>query len=406
MKLATNCIVATLSASAAVLLTTLLTAGPLDPPPGPVASSYKTLADIEPRTPISAATTPGDADSLFKITQPGSYYLTGNITGVPSKHGIEIVASGVTLDLEGFDMAGVPGMGSFDGVSVTASGLRSITVLNGSIRNWADKGVDYGLNAIDSTIRDIRVGGNGGHGLRVADGGRIIGCTAYDNAGDGLVALGSGCTITDCTAHNNGGSGVSEAVASTITNVTVYANHLDGMFVRSFCTVTACTARFNGVDGISVGQGSLVTACVASNNGFNGIIAISDGGTISNCTANSNARDGVLVDVNCAVTGNLCVLNGSASGSGLRTGGIHATGSGNRIEGNNCVSNDRGIDIEAAGNVIVRNTCRGNNQNWVIVANNIFGPIVDRTSPGSPAVSGSSAASTLATTDPNANFSY
>src|SRR5881392_43776 len=98
-----------------ILAAAVLHAGPLNPPAGPVASSYKTLTEVEPRTAISAANTPGDSDSLFKITQPGSYYLTGNIQGVSGKHGVEIAASGVTLDLNGFDLLGAPG--SLDGVS-------------------------------------------------------------------------------------------------------------------------------------------------------------------------------------------------------------------------------------------------------------------------------------------------
>lgn len=59
-------------------------AGDLNPPAGPVSPTHKTLTEIEPRTAISMANTPGDADSLFKITQPGSYYLTGNITASPA----------------------------------------------------------------------------------------------------------------------------------------------------------------------------------------------------------------------------------------------------------------------------------------------------------------------------------
>ncbi|HYD01608.1 MAG TPA: hypothetical protein VEB22_10315, partial [Phycisphaerales bacterium] len=47
-------------------------AGPLNPPVGPVAPTAKPIAEVEPRTAINAANTPGDADSLFRITQPGS----------------------------------------------------------------------------------------------------------------------------------------------------------------------------------------------------------------------------------------------------------------------------------------------------------------------------------------------
>ena len=43
-----------LSAAAALVL-----AGPLTPPAGPVASSFKTLGEVEPRIAITAANTPG-----------------------------------------------------------------------------------------------------------------------------------------------------------------------------------------------------------------------------------------------------------------------------------------------------------------------------------------------------------
>jgi hypothetical protein len=74
-----------ITSTALLAASAILTAGPLGPPAGPVASSYKTLTEVEPRTAINAANTPGDATSLFKITQPGSYYLTGNITGSSSQ---------------------------------------------------------------------------------------------------------------------------------------------------------------------------------------------------------------------------------------------------------------------------------------------------------------------------------
>src|SRR5262245_54958472 len=101
-------------------------AGPLDPPAGPIAST----PGPEPRIPISAATTPGDANSLFQITHPGSYYLTGNITGVAAFHGIEIMASSVTLDLCGFTLAG--GVGTLNGIAVGPN-LRRLEIHSGSL---------------------------------------------------------------------------------------------------------------------------------------------------------------------------------------------------------------------------------------------------------------------------------
>src|SRR5678815_4185257 len=117
MKTTNHCFGLSITALALLLstlnpqLSSVLSQGLLTPP-GTPAPTMKTLDQVEPRVAINATNTPGDTDSLFKITQPGSYYLTGNITGVAGKHGIAIAASGVTVDLNGFDVAGVPG--SFD----------------------------------------------------------------------------------------------------------------------------------------------------------------------------------------------------------------------------------------------------------------------------------------------------
>ncbi len=96
----------TISALAGALISR---AGPLDPPAGPVTPTYKTLTEVEPRVAINAANTPGNSTCIFRITQPGSYYVTGNITGVSGKNGLEIGASNVTVDLNGYAVTGVPG---------------------------------------------------------------------------------------------------------------------------------------------------------------------------------------------------------------------------------------------------------------------------------------------------------
>src|SRR4051812_3497670 len=78
-------------------------------PPGPPGPTMKTLDQVEARTPIDAVHTPGDASNLFIISQPGAYYLTGNITGVAGKAGIKITANDVSLDLNGFALLGPGG---------------------------------------------------------------------------------------------------------------------------------------------------------------------------------------------------------------------------------------------------------------------------------------------------------
>lgn len=76
-------------------------AGPLDPPSVAVASTYKTLSEVEPRDRY------GRNEHARRCELPlpaGSHaarphHLTGNITGVSGKSGIEIAAARVTLDL-------------------------------------------------------------------------------------------------------------------------------------------------------------------------------------------------------------------------------------------------------------------------------------------------------------------
>ena len=332
-----------------------LFAGPLDPPAGPIAPT----PGPEPRTAVNATNTPGDANSLFKITQPGSYYLTGNITGVAGKHGIEIAASGVTLDLNGFDLAGVPGMGAFDGITAAANDLTNIAVLNGSVRNWGEDGVDLGdFGPGGSRVEGVRTSGNAARGLWVGSGATIVGCTATANGTVGIAA--SGSAIVTCSAFDNHGTGINAGSGSSVVNCSANFNKAAGFVASDACTITGCVARINVLDGF-------------------------------------------VVSSSCVLSGNAAHLNGNG-GSGA---GILATGSDNRIEANNCTDNDRGIDVNAAGNFIARNACSGNGVNYDIVANNAYGPIINRVGAATAAAVGSGTfASTLGTTDPNANYSY
>src|SRR5947207_1497513 len=74
----------------------LLAQGALTPPGAP-APTMKTLAQIEPRTPISVLP--------FTISTPGSYYFTGNLTATADGVAITVSAENVTIDLNGFTLA-------------------------------------------------------------------------------------------------------------------------------------------------------------------------------------------------------------------------------------------------------------------------------------------------------------
>lgn len=123
---------------------------------------------------------------------------------------------------------------------------------------------------------------------------------------------------------------------------------------------------------------------------------------VSNCSSYTSALDGIRVGSNCSVLRNTCFKAGNF-GNGA---GVHATGTGNHIEGNTCTGADRGIDVDGAANVIVRNMCSDNTTNWTIVADNVVGPIIDRRAPASAAISGNTAPDSTGSTNPNANITY
>src|SRR5215470_13013662 len=84
-------------------------AGDLNPPAGAIGPTMKPLSEVEPRIAINATNTPGDADSMYRISNPGSYYLTGLLLIAPGKMGIEIANDDVTVDLNGYRMGGISG---------------------------------------------------------------------------------------------------------------------------------------------------------------------------------------------------------------------------------------------------------------------------------------------------------
>src|SRR4051794_19473949 len=157
--------------------------GDLAPPAAP-APTMKTLDQVEARTIVNAANTPGDGANTFIISQPGSYYLTGNITGAAGKHGISVQADDVTLDLNGFALIS-GGRGTVRGVNVPSAKI-NFCIRNGSVRGWNDGGVR--AEAATGVAEKLRVANNtGSYGVAVGNGSIIRDCVATAN-GTGFYA--------------------------------------------------------------------------------------------------------------------------------------------------------------------------------------------------------------------------
>jgi parallel beta-helix repeat protein len=365
-------------------------------PPGPPAPMFRTLEEVQPRRPIGTNATPGDANSLFVISQPGSYFLTTNITGVAGKHGIMIAASGVTLDLMGFEMVGVTN--ALDGITNTypLNSFSNVVVRNGTIRDWR---TGISLRYVSgSHYHDLRLCGNRSFGLSSGHGSTVVNCSATGNGDYGIFAQ-TATLISGCVARFNQDTGIYADQGSSVIGCVASANSHDGIFTYDGCTVNACTANNNDDNGITVENHCVVTACAASVNGDTGIFANGQS-TINGCTANENVSYGIYNGEACHVMNNTVAFNGS----GTHAVGISVTFAGSRLENNNVVRNGIGIQLSDPGNLVIRNSFSANGTNYVIVAGNKVGVTV--TPPSTGAITGDTGGAGAGTTDPWANFSY
>lgn len=298
-------------------------AGPLAPPAGPVAPTHKTLSQLEPRTPISAATTPGDQSSVFVISQPGNYYLPADVAVPAGKNGILVAAPDVTIDLAGFAVRGEPG--SLSGV-ITVESAR-LTLRNGAIRNCGGHGVSA-LAAPSSRFEGLAITACGA-GLATGDGSTADRCSAEGCAGDGFV-LESRSILRDCTAAGNAADGFQMQGRSQTVRCTAQNNQSSGFRVEGHANIVReCTSMDNGAFGISVqGTGALITGNYCSGHtGTNGNITVHTTATDNALTDNILMSNGEFTyAIHVVSTGNLVARNRAGGGAGFNVFSGNAQG--------------------------------------------------------------------------------
>ena len=257
-------------------------AGSLNPPPGPVTGTMKTLDEVEARTPISTFG--------ITISTSGSYYFTQNLdVAACGGHGIVIDADDVTLDLNGFTLSHTFNC-SLDGIHVSGA-RRNIAIMNGTVRGFSNDGVDLST-ALNSRVSDLNLFENGqtaGEGLQSGEGSYVVRCTAENNGGRGIV-VGASSTIRNCTAQNNGNVGFLVNQSSTISHCSAQSNQINGFHVVN-STITHCTAGNNTGAGVN-GNGILISQ-----------------GLVADCTTHDNQGDGIEA-FNSLVHGNTSFSNG------------------------------------------------------------------------------------------------
>ena len=256
-------------------------AGPLAPPPGPIAPTARPLAEIEPRTALGPTTTPGDLNAVYVIAQPGSYFLAGDLDVPAGRVGVRIEASDVRLDLGGFAIRGQAG--AADGVRIVDSGDGvaggAVSVANGAeqaltgIRHVGDEPTLF-------LVRD-RGSVGGSHAL-------VTRCATFDMDQIGI-ELGADAVALECVA----------------------VNQRFGFRLGAGARVEGCWATNSIVVGIEAGDRAAVTRCAAAL-GFVGIRAAGTGARIEENQVVNNGIGIEAVNPGNLIIRNVAHVNGTA----------------------------------------------------------------------------------------------
>ena len=352
--------------SAFIILPSALGQGALTPPGAP-APTMKTLAQIEPRTAIT------NAASAVTISQPGSYYLTGNLT-VSSGNAITIATNGVTLDLNGFTIRSTTASAAGYAIVFSGSSPRDITILNGHIQGGVtnngggvyngsgfDSGIYYSNSApVNVLVSKVSVSGCLTYGIYLNNGDATVveACTARTIGGYGIWASTvKGCGAADCGNTAIQGDQVSDCRGASVgSGFGIYAintaQNCYGTNSGSGYGIAASTAQ--NCSGYSSGGGNGLYASTAQNcYGYcsGGGIAFGDT-TAQNCYAYCNGGNAMLTTIalNCY---------GSAIGLGY---GINAN-----IAQNCYATSTTGIGLTA----FIANSCHGIGSPGVSATHNV-----------------------------------
>ncbi|MGH7905740.1 MAG: right-handed parallel beta-helix repeat-containing protein [Candidatus Binataceae bacterium] len=155
---------------------------------------------IEGVTQINDAAVQAQGGYPYKIKLSGSYRLTGNLTP-GGADGIEVSASNVTIDLNGFSIIGSSG----SGIGILAdTGVTAVSVHNGTISAMGGAGISLGDS---SAIEDVVVSGNAS-GIAIGGQGIVSHSVLSGNKGIGISVTGSGAVVIENSISGNTGYGL------------------------------------------------------------------------------------------------------------------------------------------------------------------------------------------------------
>ena len=257
--------------------------GSLTPPAGTPAPTMKTLDEIdqsvinvtttvkttEPRTPLIDGS-PGVAifsSGTIRITQSGSYYLTTNLT-VSSSSGIQILASGVTLDLNGFTIRSTSATASGSGILIQGS---NVSIFNGHIvsgttynsgasgNQYTGPGFQNGIYAIDtySNIRicDVFVSGCKFSGIYIKSKASLVESCIVQTVGSMGIQAGvvNSCSAITCGLIAIYGIQVTDSRGASVGSFGIYS---EGTVANSYGYTSSTSIFSDGIQAVEAVQNS------------------------------------------------------------------------------------------------------------------------------------------------------
>lgn len=239
----------------------------------------------------------GDSPGFpVSITTGGSYRLTGNLTVPANTDGVDFLADGIALDLNGFEIAGaVTCTGEGSSVSCSSgngAGIEGSAHVRQSVENGRVRGFRYGMElGKRSQIRNLVVESNNSRGILTDAQSIVSGSIVYQNQGIGIAAV----DVEHSIASGNLLDGIDSGIGCSLIGNVVRLNGRYGIYSSDPCVVHDNAVHDNGNDGIGIANGgSIVSDNTASANGGDGIeIQGGAGTTVQRNTLTSNATYGL-----------------------------------------------------------------------------------------------------------------
>jgi len=225
------------------------------------AASAGDRIEINHARALAGGISPSDTLGYPVTLSGGSYVLTSNLSVTDEAVDGIVVSGPVSLDLNGFTIAGpVTCTGSGAGLDCGSG--------SGGVGIDADNGAYGGVIVRNGTVR-----GFASQGIVLDEGCRIEDVTVVENRSAGVVVR-PNCVVVGVIAARNGTQGLLATTGEgvVIRDSLVRGNKSYGILANSLATsVEACTAQGNGNAGIEIGPASIANYNASAQNSGAGI---------------------------------------------------------------------------------------------------------------------------------------